>query len=544
MSTKTLAAQKMMTLDKTQSLDFDCILLKKCYPYLTMLTALLAFSTIASSAVAFVPLQGINAASNCPIISPAVASDTAFASKDRPCALLRRPRSKFVLHQTNQRKSDSEDDENDEEIFFDDFGDFVVGEASAGLTAGDSLTQQEALNERIREAQEKEVYRDTKLRKNWKSGDWSVRGFSLDPADALSEATVDNQMGMENDNDSILPVKTPSPIYISKIAPDVNSHGERIWVGRSNGSLVLVQLGTEYTTHFRSKLSGKFASSSEEDTPKSDDTSHDGKDDDAPSSFSAQVNSELVRETNSGNPLFEENEPFPTTVEDPFTILAQFSPVNEGHAVSTILPVPDEDCIFTACEGSGQILQWHISEEDIDSETPALKTPVPLSEGIHNEAIVALKMVWYQDAPLLLSVGSDGTLALWDISNSDLVYHCQVSMDIMGESEDSSTGSSAQLLINCADVNENYIYIGTSSGFVLGYDVGDLLNSASSGGSCPLPQGKFKAHEEGVTAIACGGPGSLSRVNSSGRPGNSETKTSSSVLLTGGAKGLVKQWCV
>jgi hypothetical protein len=116
-------------------------------------------------------------------------------------------------------------------------------------------------------------------------------------------------------------------------------------------------------------------------------------------------------------------------------------------------------------------------------------------------------------------------------------------LDDIGEAtEEESQQSAVASLVHCADVNENQIFLGTASGFVLGYDVADLMASASSGSlSCPLPQGKFKAHEKAVTAIACGGPGTLGRV---GKEDTGYDKTSSSVLLTGGVNGLVKQWYV
>ena len=134
-------------------------------------------------------------------------------------------------------------------------------------------------------------------------------------------------------------------------------------------------------------------------------------------------------------------------------------------------------------------------------------------------------------------------MALWDIAKADLVYHCQVCLDEIAELADDFESSNSDPavstpVVHCADVNDSHIYLGTASGIVLGYTVEDLVESGSSGGTCPLPQGKFKAHEGGVTAIACGGPGSLGRLSGGGGSG----KTSSSVLFTGGGNGLVKQW--
>lgn len=439
----------------------------------------------------------------------------------------------LVLHDINQnvggdgsKHPGENEEEGKEEILYNDF-DFVIGDgAAAGNDFGQLDSAHEALLARIRSQQQDELKRETKLLQNWKRGDWSVRGFSLDPADAMDEAVAEMQSSEQGE--------PTTPIHVSKVVPDTNSEGSRVWVGRSNGSLVWVQLGSEVTTHFRSQIRGRFAGG--------DTTSTQGED--PASSISAQFSSELVRDPNSfpvGDQGRNEGQP-KYSKEEPFQILAQFSPPSEESPISHILSVEEEDCIFTACEGSGQIKQWHVSEAGIDSEIPALQTPLPLSEGIHNDVIVALKTVFYQESPFLLSVSADGVMALWDIPRGDLISYCQINIEEIFESGDDS-GYSNELLpssvVQCADVDENSIFLGTTSGFVLGYDVNDLLLSASSGCTCPLPQGKFKAHEGGVTAIACGGPGTLGRL---GGLGSSQGETSSTVLITGGMHGQVKQW--
>jgi hypothetical protein len=426
----------------------------------------------------------------------------------------------------NDDKQKSEDEHS--EIFFNDF-DFVIGgetpaisSSTRGANALDS-----ALQERIRISQQEELKRETKLLQNWKRGDWSVRGFSLDPVDALSEASAETSLNVENNAQQ---TARPSPIQVSKVVADVNSQGTRIWVGRSNGDLVWVQLGQEYLAHFHSQISGTFTS--DDSDPKRD------VDDDAPSATAARFNSELVRE--SYQPFGQDN--IPSALLSPFQILVQCSTLNQASAISNIVSVPDEDFVFTTCVGSGQIHQWHLSEDDIERKTPALSSPVPLSDEIHSHEIVALKLIYYQDSPLLFSVGTDGSIAMWDVFKGDLIYHCNISVEHIGEVEESDNNGDIGLvarMILCADVSDNHIFLGTATGYVLGYNVADLLNSADSGGACPLPSGKFKAHDKGVTAVACGGPGSLGRVSGSGAKG-----TSSTVLITGGACGLVKQWYV
>lgn len=417
----------------------------------------------------------------------------------------------------------SGDDDEEDEILFEDF-DFVVGDSSASFSPP---SEAQDLNNRIREQQAQELVRETRLLQNWKQGDWSVRGFSLDSSDALNDARAEDQDF--NEATSGANSMTPStPIHVSKVVADRTSDGTRVWVGRSDGSLVWVQLGSEYTTHFRSKISGQFFEG-EQGGETDQDT--------MPSSMSARFKSELVRDQNNF-PLENEGSDPNVSVEDPFKILAQFSPAHRESAISTILSVPEAECIFTACEGSGQVKQWHLAEEAIETDKPALQTPLPLSEGIHTDAIVALKNIVYQESSLLLSVSAEGTMALWDIQTADIVFHCKVNIEDTMEPESTSSDGMPLRPIECADVGDNHIFLGTASGFVLGYAVSDILVSASAG-ICPLPQGKFKAHEGGVTALACGGPGSLGRV---GGAGNANQKTSSTVLITGGADGVVKQW--
>ena len=76
-----------------------------------------------------------------------------------------------------------------------------------------------------------------------------------------------------------------------------------------------------------------------------------------------------------------------------------------------------------------------------------------------------------------------------------------------------------------------------STGHVVGYFVSDVIGSASAGGVCPIPSCRFQAHdgEGGVTAILAAGEGtSASNSMQQAQP--------TSILLTGGADGHVKQW--
>jgi WD40 repeat protein len=131
------------------------------------------------------------------------------------------------------------------------------------------------------------------------------------------------------------------------------------------------------------------------------------------------------------------------------------------------------------------------------------------------------------DASVLFSASQDGSLALWDIKGGDLLYKCQMT----------SPDTDLPITIQSADSDGTNVFVGTSTGQVWAYNVVDWMASAAAqgalGGACPLPAGRWTASESPITSLSCAGPGSL------GRGSNSQ---SSSLLLTGAADGVVKQW--
>ena len=91
--------------------------------------------------------------------------------------------------------------------------------------------------------------------------------------------------------------------------------------------------------------------------------------------------------------------------------------------------------------------------------------------------------------------------------------------------------------VDASGVDGDVIYFGLSSGYVNCYFVNDIIG-ASAGGVCPMPSSRFQAHDGvgGVPAILAAGQGTSisSNLQQQARP--------TSILLTGGADGLVKQW--
>ena len=65
---------------------------------------------------------------------------------------------------------------------FDDF-DFVIGEQGSAPS--------DLLRERMRQVQQEDVRKDKQIAKNWKTGNWKVRGFSLDKHDPTASTKLE-----------------------------------------------------------------------------------------------------------------------------------------------------------------------------------------------------------------------------------------------------------------------------------------------------------------------------------------------------------------
>jgi len=435
--------------------------------------------------------------------------------------------SSLVAFSNSDDDGGGNDDDNSGEIeFYDDFGGQTIGGGgSPGASSpSSSPASSSALQERIQTVQKQEIQKDAAMFQNWNKGNWQVRGFSLDPDPALEDVDY-------SENDS-------QRTHASRVVPDPNDPG-RIWVGRTDGSLLGVQLGTEYWTKFRSKLS---ASST-------DDGGGAGGDSEG-GSTTISVSSKLVREDGDDDTRPTQEKPFEILFQSPASLTQT---AGTGGALTTILVV-DDDCdvgsasehhgthIFTACDGSSDIRQWLANDDDGGGDEVGKLVGTVILTGAHDpgSTIVALKAASLQNdaarsAPAVLcSVASDGSLALWELRSGDLLFSCR----IVPSSDDEGAGGGANRnAIRCADSDGSNVFVGTGTGQVLVYEVRTLLEAASAGSaaSCPLPAGRWTAGTEGspVTAIACGGDGSLGR----GRGGPPTL-----LLLTGDENGVVRQW--
>ena len=342
-----------------------------------------------------------------------------------------------------------------EDLHFDDFGDNVIGEQASAPP--------DPLLNRIREFKEDQVRKDTLLAKNWKAGNWKVRGFSLDKEDP------------------------DSAVHVSRLHESLTPN--QVIVGRTDGSICFVSLGTEYLTQFVAKLTAQETGNA-----------------------TISIESQLVRNDRGMNSeILVDSE---GNMETPFQVELQF----KAHDSPIVAIEENDEYLFTAGKNSGDIRVWDVEGDKV--------IPHSTLTNAHSDTVVALLTLSYKDDDnLLFSASCDGSLALWDVNTGDMVYKCQMIQD----EEQASP-------ISCADVDQSrsIIYLGMATGHIIAYNVEDMIKIASStGGVCPVPSGRFMAHEGGVTAVKCAGEGTLARSN----PG-----ASSSILLTGGSNGIVKQW--
>lgn len=342
-------------------------------------------------------------------------------------------------------------------IEFSDFGDFVPGDDSSSM----QNTQQ--LRERVDQVRQEQVQQDANLQKNWSMGNWKVRGFSLDQFSAVvTEGAKDEE--------------SADAISISQLAQG-DEDDDTIVVGRTDGSVCLVALGTAYLTQFESKL-------------KAVETSNE----------TVSIESTLV-------PNHDDDDDGNTDIQ--FSVLHQFM-AHQGQEITSLLMVQQDNqhdaTIVIVGDAWGLISVWSIPTDDDERVLPLRNL-----EAHHSNDIVALKTVSLDGNELLFSASRDGSVALWDLWTGDLVYHCE-----LGEA------------ITCADVFDNQIYLGLASGAVVAYIVNDMVQAASEGGTCPVPNGRFQAvGDASVTSIVCG---------------DATDDRYGTTLVTGGEDGSVIQW--
>jgi hypothetical protein len=373
--------------------------------------------------------------------------------------------------------------------------------------------------------------------RNWKLGNWFVRGFSLE--------TTTNETRSEHWVDTI-PIPSVSTIVTSSSSAsdqyesdtdidfDTNTFQNQIdvWVGRTDGRIFGIRFGTDYWTRLGS-------SSSSSDEIEVDDTS----------TVTDVVDDFDVDEDNDS----EVTLPSEPTEVNPFTIVTQFQCTGSSEVTSIVaIPKPasstdnpnDEEGddwmqfdIYVAGKDHAAIEHWYYDGHSTTSKQSLFDTQASNNE-ISSIHILRQMDTVVNNVPTatILSV-RDSRMTLWDIQTNTIIGSIDTAQIPDSPSSSSFANLDAQRII-CIDTDNEFIYVGTESGYVLVYAVSDIIRQSNQ--LEPLSMisavGCWRAaptDDCAITAIQCGGPGTLGR--------NSAT-TTSTILYTGDAQGLVKQW--
>eukprot|EP00571_Detonula_confervacea_P002966 CAMPEP_0172314068 /NCGR_PEP_ID=MMETSP1058-20130122/21578_1 /TAXON_ID=83371 /ORGANISM="Detonula confervacea, Strain CCMP 353" /LENGTH=629 /DNA_ID=CAMNT_0013027827 /DNA_START=40 /DNA_END=1926 /DNA_ORIENTATION=+ len=484
----------------------------------------------------------------------------------------------FTSHPQSLRCLNRIGSSNNDEIFFDDFGDdFFDGSSSSNSNSGNVNLL--GLKSRMGQVKGAEAAYDNKIARNWRRGNWSVRGFALDKSSYAASSTPKSATDVTDEPVHVSIVAAPTSSLYSDISLPQDKalpHDRTVAVGRTDGSVFIVKLGEQYLTNFMAVP--KLVVEHEENIGQT----MEGGDQ---AGMTVRVENEWMdsnemqnrlqvqdeQPTIPGSPVGEEGDDQMVQKEDtPFEIAHQFLASEQGDPINGLVFHDDVEgggIICTAAGSSGEISMWKLPSSD-DSQAEVIQTS--MLSGVHNGQIVSLKTMVLPsqnedmvEQNVLFSASRDGTFALWDLDrNGDLLLSCHCT-----EVENDST-----VLLTCADVsnpsssddseNDNdAIFLCTSNGYVMGYVVQELLSLATGGNvhvesECPVPNIRFRAHGtdsgkgDAVTAIKCGGDGTIptsARLRSgeerqaSNNNGRSP-RVSSSILLTGGEDGTIKQW--
>ena len=426
--------------------------------------------------------------------------------------------------------NNNDDDVEDDGLYFDDFDGQLIG--------GDKQQQKvdNVLQERIASLQQSEQTQQSIVLDNWKSGNWQVRGFRLDP-EPQQPPTMKEATSPQQDLDG-------PPIHVSCIATSATSKDDDdeddlssiVWVGRTDGSFVGVLLGTEYLTRFQSQISAQAKDNDGNQPDKNDENSN----------LYVEFSSRLVNDQQQANPHYP-------SMEKPFQLVYQGRMDQASVERLYVTPTTQSDVqhLFTA-DANGLIQQWIVSlftdDDAEDGLAVKLVKAVTLQDPqqppssstttvVHHARLVALQGLSLGSSGrdnVLFTAALDGTMALWDLSSGDLLVSCQLQA-----SQLNAVNANDPIEITCADTINGTACLGTSTGQVVCFDLQCWMESASAGNvqSCPLPNGQWVAGSNGgaaITAIASAGPGSLA--------GSSNHPSSSFLLLTGDETGVVKQW--
>lgn len=426
---------------------------------------------------------------------------------------------------------------NNNDIFFDDFGnDFFGDEGSSGSSNIASLES------RMSEVKGAEQAYDAKIARNWSKGNWGVKGFSIDQFSSSSSSS-----------DTPIHVSVVAAPTSSSYANDISLPQDRalpqdhtVAIGRTDGSIFVVKLGDQFLTNFMAVPTLKMEQREGEQTDQNVDTESSG--------MTVRVENEWMDSDQVKNRLQDEgtaDTQQPTQTLSPFVITHQFIASEQGEPINKLVyhdTTEDNSIICTAAGNSGEIRMWKMPSSS-DNRNEVIIQTAQLS-GVHSSPIVSLETMVIKEKHILFSASRDGAFALWNLDNNG---------ELITSHQCSDANSGTPIPLTCADVynpssfddsvndeNGNVIFLGSQNGFVMGYVVQENNGVISFN---PGPNLLFRAHGtdngkyEAITAIKAGGDGTIS--TSARLRGDSDAtrrSVSSSILLTGGEDGNVKQW--
>jgi hypothetical protein len=357
----------------------------------------------------------------------------------------------------------------DDEIFYNDFDSPIGG---SGLSDSDQTTfpgssalLQERLNQLVATEQESQI----RVSENWKQGHWSVRGCSLDRGD---------------------PEFGDKGVQISSIVP---LEDETILVGRTDGSICWLKVGSEYMATFTNRLTAQHGAN---DT--------------------ISIGNELQRDELASIPMPRDDPASPRSATgdaSKFEILSQLQ-TSSGKIVDMAVAV-DQSQLFVLSDSLTAPLQLFSIREDGPASMEGFNLPVSLETN----KIVAVQTV--RDTNVL-SMSESGAVSRWSVNS---LGSCSIlsSFQISLEDDDS---------VLCCDADDDFVYLGTAGGSVFIYSVDHILLKSDSGVP-PQPLKVFSSFSNaGVSSICAAGDGVMGQGRS----------TPTLALITGSTDGDIKQW--
>jgi hypothetical protein len=424
-------------------------------------------------------------------------------------------------------------------IVYNDFGTILIGDTAEIVVASDSAQ----LSERMSVVQDRQVRQSAIDARNWKLGNWQVRGVSFEDSDNASFAVsvtriVQNAKTMDGGTDAI------------------NDNGPQlVWVGRSDGSIWAVRLGTEYWTKLgMNPLDNE--PSQQQPLPQQPETtimpwSESDNDDDE-----NEDNDELLAAAAvTASPKVLQ----PSRVVARLVRSDNMSEPPQPIVALVAVPVDDDDDdddettrVFATRAQPGNVIDaWQVtitddadhSDNDSDNDRAFTNTQALVGGHDDGQSIVALQAVAVNGLQWLVSMDRSGGVALWNGATGSLQARFSVSdsddaEDSLGDPNPSAVTSSSTVTACSLWVTTSHILVGTSSGQVLAYAMAELLDSTNGHDDATVQTtpvvlaGRWRASNHAITAMAGGGAGVM------GKSGQSRT----TVLFTGDAQGLVKRW--